>query len=151
GPMIIAKIETGRAVEDAEDICRVSDGVMVARGDLGVRLPLEAVPHIQKRIIRTAVAYGKPGITATQMLESMITAPTPTRAEVTAVANAVFDGTSAVMLSAETAIGANPVAAVAAMSRITIRAEQEFNYREWGQRMGREQTRGIQGAPMTTR
>jgi pyruvate kinase len=151
GPMIIAKIETAQAVEDMEDIVHVSDGVMVARGDLGVRLPLEDVPHIQKRIIRAGVAYGKPVITATQMLESMINAPTPTRAEVTDVANAVFDGTSAVMLSAETAIGVNPVAAVEAMSRITLRAEREFNYEEWGARMGREQIVGLQHAPMTVR
>src|SRR5690606_49644 len=138
-------------VEDAEDICRVSDGVMVARGDLGVRLPLEDVPHIQKRIIRTGVAYGKPVITATQMLESMITAPTPTRAEVTDVANAVFDGTSAVMLSAETAIGRDPVAAVAAMARITGRAEREFDYVGWGRRLGQEQLVGLHDAPTTTR
>src|SRR3546814_10633859 len=105
GPMVVAKIETGPAVDCLEDILHVADGVMVARGDLGVRLPLEDVPHIQKQIIQTGVAHGKPVITATQMLESMITAPTPTRAEVSDVANAVFDGTSAVMMSAETAIG----------------------------------------------
>ena len=119
GPMVVAKIETGPAVADLDDILHVADGVMVARGDLGVRLPLEDVPHIQKQIIRTGVAHGKPVITATQMLESMITAPTPTRAEVSDVANAVFDGTSAVMLSAETAIGVDPVAVVDAMARIT--------------------------------
>ena len=151
GPMVVAKIETGQAVAELEDIVHVADGVMVARGDLGVRLPLEDVPHIQKRIIRTCVAYGKPVITATQMLESMITAPTPTRAEVTDVANAVFDGTSAVMLSAETAIGVNPIAAVEAMSRITLRAEREFDYGQWGERMGREQLVGLQHAPMTVR
>lgn len=151
GPMIIAKIETAQAVDDLEAIVHTSDGVMVARGDLGVRLPLEDVPHTQKRIIRTGVAYGKPVITATQMLESMITAPTPTRAEVTDVANAVFDGTSAVMLSAETAIGVNPVAAVEAMSRITLRAEQEFDYEAWGARMGREQIIGLHDAPTTVR
>ncbi|HEX4866058.1 MAG TPA: pyruvate kinase [Acidimicrobiales bacterium] len=151
GPMVVAKIETAQAVEDLDAIVHVSDGVMVARGDLGVRLPLEDVPHIQKRIIRSGVAYGKPVITATQMLESMITAPTPTRAEVTDVANAVFDGTSAVMLSAETAIGVNPVAVVEAMARITLRAEREFDYEEWGARMGREQVVGLHNAPMTVR
>jgi pyruvate kinase len=151
GPMVVAKIETGHAVQNLEDIVHVSDGVMVARGDLGVRLPLEDVPHIQKHIIRTGVAYGKPVITATQMLESMITAPTPTRAEVTDVANAVFDGTSAVMLSAETAIGIDPVATVAAMSRITVRAEQEFDYKAWGTRMGEQQVVGLHNAPTTVR
>jgi pyruvate kinase len=151
GPMVVAKIETGGAVANMEDIVHVSDGVMVARGDLGVRLPLEDVPHIQKQIIRTGVAYGKPVITATQMLESMITAPTPTRAEVTDVANAVFDGTSAVMLSAETAIGVDPVAAVEAMSRITARAEREFDYRGWGTRLGEQQIIGLHNAPTTVR
>ena len=151
GPMIVAKIETGPAVHHLDDILHVADGVMVARGDLGVRLPLEDVPHIQKQIIRTGVSHGKPVITATQMLESMITAPTPTRAEVTDVANAVFDGTSAVMLSAETAIGKDPVAVVAAMARITRRAEREFDYRGWGTRLGQEQMVGLHDAPVTTR
>ncbi|MGQ0830479.1 MAG: pyruvate kinase [Microthrixaceae bacterium] len=151
GPMVVAKIETGGAVENMGDIVHVSDGVMVARGDLGVRLPLEDVPHIQKQIIRTGVAYGKPVITATQMLESMITAPTPTRAEVTDVANAVFDGTSAVMLSAETAIGVDPVGVVEAMSRITIRAERDFDYRGWGTRLGEQQIVGLHNAPTTVR
>ncbi len=151
GPMVVAKIETGSAVANMGDIVHVSDGVMVARGDLGVRLPLEDVPHIQKQIIRTGVAYGKPVITATQMLESMITAPTPTRAEVTDVANAVFDGTSAVMLSAETAIGVDPVAVVEAMARITTRAEREFDYRAWGARLGEQQIIGLHNAPTTVR
>ncbi|MDP1821239.1 MAG: pyruvate kinase [Acidimicrobiales bacterium] len=151
GPMIVAKIETGPAVTNLDDILRVADGVMVARGDLGVRLPLEDVPHIQKEIIRTGVAHGKPVITATQMLESMVVAPTPTRAEVSDVANAVFDGTSAVMLSGETAIGANPVAAVAAMARITRRAEREFDYEGWGTRLGQQQMAGLHDAPSPTR
>ncbi len=151
GPMIVAKIETGPAVEDLDDILRVADGVMVARGDLGVRLPLEDVPHIQKAIIRTGVSHGKPVITATQMLESMVTAPTPTRAEVTDVANAVFDGTSAMMLSGETAIGVDPVRAVAAMARITRRAERDFDYRGWGTRLGEQQMAGLHDAPTTTR
>jgi pyruvate kinase len=151
GPMVIAKIETGQAVAELDEVVQVSDGVMVARGDLGVRLPLEDVPHIQKRIIRRGVAHGKPVITATQMLESMITAPTPTRAEVTDIANAVFDGTSAVMLSGETAIGADPVAAVEAMARITRRAEEDFDYEGWGARIGHEQLVGLQDAPTTER
>jgi pyruvate kinase len=151
GPMIIAKVETGPAVENLDDILATADGVMVARGDLGVRLPLEDVPHIQKQIIRSAVGHGKPAITATQMLESMVSAPVPTRAEVTDVANAVFDGTSAVMLSGETAIGAHPVAAVAAMARITHRAEREFDYRGWGARLGEQQMAGLRDAPTSTR
>ncbi|MET0902723.1 MAG: pyruvate kinase [Acidimicrobiales bacterium] len=151
GPMIVAKIETARAVAEVDDIVKVADGVMVARGDLGVRLPLEDVPHIQKKIILSTVKHGKPVITATQMLESMITAPTPTRAEVTDLANAVFDGTSAVMLSAETAIGAHPVAAVEAMSRITERAEREFPYLGWGERIGREQLLNLESKPTTER
>ena len=151
GPMVVAKIETGPAVADLDDILHVADGVMVARGDLGVRLPLEDVPHIQKEIIRTGVAHGKPVITATQMLESMVTVPTPTRAEVSDVANAVFDGTSAVMLSGETAIGVDPVAAVAAMARITARAERDFDYEAWGTRLGQQQMAGLHDAPMTVR
>jgi pyruvate kinase len=151
GPMVVAKIETGPAVANLDDILHVADGVMVARGDLGVRLPLEDVPHIQKQIIRTGVAHGKPVITATQMLESMITAPTPTRAEVSDVANAVFDGTSAVMLSAETAIGVDPVAVVEAMARITRRAERDFDYRGWGTKLGEQQLAGLHDAPMTVR
>jgi len=149
--MVVAKIETGPAVADLDDILRVSDGVMVARGDLGVRLPLEDVPHIQKEIIRSGVAHGKPVITATQMLESMVTAPTPTRAEVSDVANAVFDGTSAVMLSGETAIGVDPIAAVEAMARITLRAERDFDYRGWGTRLGEQQMAGLHDAPTTVR
>jgi pyruvate kinase len=151
GPRVVAKIETGPAVDDLDDILRVADGVMVARGDLGVRLPLEDVPHIQKEIIQTGVAHGKPVITATQMLESMVTAPTPTRAEVSDVANAVFDGTSAVMLSGETAIGIDPVAAVEAMARITARAERDFDYEAWGTRLGKEQMAGLHDAPTTVR
>jgi pyruvate kinase len=151
GPMVVAKIETGSAVADLDDIVHVADGVMVARGDLGVRLPLEDVPHIQKQIIRTGVAHGKPVITATQMLESMVTAPTPTHAEVSDVANAVFDGTSAVMLSGETAIGVDPVAVVEAMARITVRAERDFDYRGWGTRLGEQQLAGLHDAPMTVR
>lgn len=132
-PLLVAKIETPDAVAALDEIVSVAGAVMVARGDLGVRMALEDVPHIQKRIIRTAVRYGRPVVTATQMLESMVVAPVPTRAEVADVANAVLDGTSALMLSAETAIGHDPVAAVAAMARIARRAEQDFNYLGWGE------------------
>jgi len=139
-PMVLAKIETQEAVDAIDEIIAASDGVMVARGDLGIRCALEDVPHIQKQIIRTGVAYGRPVITATQMLESMVRAPTPTRAEVSDVANAVFDGTSAVMLSGETAIGHDPVAAVRTMARIALRAERDFDYQGWGRSLGRQLT-----------
>ncbi|MSO87147.1 MAG: pyruvate kinase [Acidimicrobiia bacterium] len=151
GPVVVAKIETGSAVDHMEDILHVADAVMVARGDLGVRLPLEDVPHIQKQIIRRGVTHGKPVITATQMLESMLAAPTPTRAEVSDVANAVFDGTSAVMLSGETAIGAHPVLAVEAMARITARAEHDFDYQGWGTRLGQQQMAGLATASSMVR
>ena len=135
GPLVIAKIETRAAVDNLEGIIAASGAVMVARGDLGIELGIEELPHLQKRIIRDCIALGRPVITATQMLESMIHAPSPTRAEVSDVANAVFDGSSAVMLSAETAIGADPVAAVSAMSRIAERADAEFDYDGWARRI----------------
>jgi pyruvate kinase len=115
---IISKIERGQAINHLEEILRASDGVMVARGDLGVDIPLEQLPIVQKDIIRRCNILDKPVITATQMLESMVAAARPTRAEVTDVANAIFDGTDAVMLSAETSIGKYPVQAVAMMAKI---------------------------------
>ncbi|HEX7276003.1 MAG TPA: pyruvate kinase [Acidimicrobiales bacterium] len=151
GPMVIAKIETQEAVDAIIDVISASDGVMVARGDLGVRCDLEDVPHYQKRIIRTGVSYARPVITATQMLESMISAPTPTRAEVSDVANAVFDGTSALMLSGETAIGHDPTGAVRAMARIATRAEREFDYETWGRNLGLQQLAGTRGGPALDR
>jgi len=116
--LVVAKIEKDVALQNIEAIVRATDAVMVARGDLGVELPFEAVPGAQKRIIRLANSYGRPVITATQMLESMIEHPRPTRAEASDVANAIMDGTDAVMLSAETAAGAYPRLAVEAMTRI---------------------------------
>ncbi len=142
-PHLVAKIETAPAVADLDAILHVADAVMVARGDLGIELPLEDVPHVQKRVIRTCVAAGVPVITATQMLESMVTSPTPTRAEVSDVANAVFDGTDALMLSAETAIGHDPSLVVRTMSRIAERAEAEADYAQWGLRLGRLQRHGV--------
>ena len=150
-PMLVAKIETPEAVNAMEAVIEASDGVMVARGDLGIRCALEDVPHFQKLIIRTGVAFGRPVITATQMLESMVRAPTPTRAEVSDVANAVFDGSSALMLSGETAIGHDPVAAVATMARVALRAEREFDYTTWGSNLGRQQTVEARGAPAGVR
>ncbi len=122
---VIVKIEKHEAIEQMEAILSLSDGVMVARGDLGVELPAEDVPVLQKRLIATANRLGIPVITATQMLDSMVDSPRPTRAEVSDVANAIFDGTDAVMLSNETAVGQFPVEAVATMARIAMRTEKE--------------------------
>ncbi|MGY6529376.1 MAG: pyruvate kinase [Cyanobacterium sp.] len=122
---VIAKIEKHEAIEQMEEILSLCDGVMVARGDLGVELPAEDVPILQKRLIRTANRLGIPIITATQMLDSMANSPSPTRAEVSDVANAILDGTDAVMLSNETAVGKYPVQAVATMAKIARRTEEE--------------------------
>lgn len=125
---IIAKIENNQGVENISEIVKVSDGVMVARGDMGVEIPLEEVPIIQKKIIKEVYTAGKQVITATQMLESMIKNPRPTRAEATDIANAIYDGTSAIMLSGETAAGKYPIEALKTMVKIAIRTEQDINY-----------------------
>ena len=125
---VIAKIEKPQAAMNAEEIIEAADGVMVARGDLGIELPIEEVPLIQKKILHIAGQKAKPAITATQMLESMVQSTRPTRAEVADVSNAIFDGTDAVMLSQETAVGRDPAAAVHMMSQIAIATERELPY-----------------------
>lgn len=141
---IIAKIENGEGVDNIDAIIRVSDGIMVARGDMGVEIPLEEIPGLQKMMIQKACAAGLQVITATQMLDSMMKNPRPTRAETTDVANAIYDGTSAIMLSGETAAGLYPVEAVKTMSRIAERTEQNIDYVELFQ------NRKIKDAPNVT-
>lgn len=148
-PLLIAKLEKPEAMNELEAILDIVDGVMVARGDLGVELPPERVPALQKTIIHAANARAKLVITATQMLESMIQNPIPTRAEASDVANAVFDGTDAVMLSAETASGDYPSEAVAMMSRIVLEAESHFA--EWGSRQDGRAGLGVSDAASMAR
>jgi pyruvate kinase len=125
---VVAKIEKPQAASNAEEIVEAADGIMVARGDLGIELPIEEVPLVQKRLLHVAGQRAKPSITATQMLESMVSSTRPTRAEVADVANAIFDGTDAVMLSQETAIGRDPAGAVQMMAAIATATERDLPY-----------------------
>ncbi len=138
---LIAKIEKPQAVDEAEDIIRAADTVMVARGDLGIELAIENVPIVQKRLLRIAGRLARPSITATQMLDSMVSSSRPTRAEVADVANAILDGTDAVMLSQETAIGSYPAESVAMMAAVAERTERELPYREWNENRVRRDAR----------
>ena len=130
---LIAKIEKPQAVDRAEDIVRVADCIMVARGDLGIELPIQEVPMVQKRLLRLAGELARPSITATQMLDSMVRSARPTRAEVADIANAILDGTDAVMLSQETAVGQYPVEAVEMMASVARITEREAPYRRWNE------------------
>ena len=127
---LIAKIENRSGVENIKDICRECEGIMIGRGDMGVEIPFEELPSIQKYLITTCRLLGKRVITATEMLESMIHNPRPTRAEISDVANAVYDGTSAIMLSGETAAGKYPVLTVKTMARIALQTEKDINYKK---------------------
>ncbi len=138
---LIAKIEKPQAVDAAEEILHAADCVMVARGDLGIELPIEDVPMVQKQLLRAAGRLARPSITATQMLDSMVSSSRPTRAEVADVANAILDGTDAVMLSQETAIGAYPVQAVEMMASVALRTERSLPYQQWNQDRVRRDTR----------
>lgn len=143
---VIAKIESREGLNNLEEIIKVADGIMVARGDLGVGIPVEEVPIVQKTIIEKCNRVGKPVITATQMLESMMNNPRPTRAEASDVANAILDGTDAIMLSGETAVGRFPVEAVGTMSRIAARVEAALPYDEILERKGKELARTVTDA-----
>ncbi|MFR5875193.1 MAG: pyruvate kinase [Eubacterium sp.] len=152
---IIAKIENGQGVDNIDEIIKVADGIMVARGDMGVEVPFEKIPAIQKMIIEKVYKAGKIVVTATQMLESMIENPRPTRAEITDVANAIYDGTSAIMLSGESAVGKHPVEAVETMARIAETTESDIDYKSrfnhFYQRLeNRDITAAISHATVTT-
>jgi pyruvate kinase len=146
---LVAKIEKPQAVTALEEIAEAADILMVARGDLGIELRIEEVPHVQKRVIAVCGALARPVITATQMLDSMVNSTRPTRAEVTDVANAILDGTDAVMLSQETAVGAHPVETIAMMASIAERTEREAPYKMWNEHRVRREKRSHQDPAYT--
>lgn len=135
GPMVFAKVESMEAVANLDGLTAKASGIIIGRGGLGLECPLEDLPHVQKRVTEACIASGLPVVTASQMLDSMIDAPIPTRAETTDITNAVFDGTSALMLSSETAVGAHPALVVATMARIAQRADEQFDHRNWSRRV----------------
>ena len=152
---IIAKIENQEGIDNIDEILSVADGIMVARGDMGVEIPFEKIPAIQKMIIEKVYKAGKIVVTATQMLESMIENPRPTRAEITDIANAIYDGTSAIMLSGESAVGKHPVEAVQAMTRIAQTTEADIDYKKrfdhfYQKTENRDITAAISHATVTT-
>jgi len=135
GPMVFAKVESMEAVNNLASLVDKANGIIIGRGGLGLECPLEDLPHLQKRLTEDCIASGLPVVTASQILESMIDASIPTRAETTDISNAVFDGTSALMLSSETAVGAHPALVVATMARIARRADEQFDHRNWSGRV----------------
>ena len=140
---LIAKIENSQGVKNIDEIIAVTDGIMIARGDMGVELPMEDVPVIQKEIIQKVYRAGKKVITATQMLDSMMKHPRPTRAEATDVSNAIYQGTSAIMLSGETAAGMYPVEALRTMVKIAVRTEDDIDYNQSFSMYDRDKKPGI--------
>lgn len=143
GPMVFAKIESMEAVANLAGLVERANGIIIGRGGLGLECPLEELPHVQKRLTEDCIASGLPVVTASQMLESMIEASIPTRAETTDISNAVFDGTSGLMLSSETAVGAHPALVVETMARIARRADEQFDHPEWAGRVAAIRMTGL--------
>jgi len=143
GPMVFAKIESMEAVGNLASLVGKADGIIIGRGGLGLECPLEDLPHLQKRLTEDCIASGLPVVTSSQMLDSMLDASIPTRAETTDISNAVFDGTSGLMLSSETAVGAHPALVVATMAKIARRADEQFNHREWSSRVAAMRMVGV--------
>lgn len=143
GPMVFAKVESMEAIENLPDLVERANGIIIGRGGLGLQCRLEDLPHVQKRLTEDCIASGLPVVTASQMLESMIDASIPTRAETTDISNAIFDGTSGLMLSSETAVGAHPALVVATMARIARRADEQFDHTNWSGRVAAMRMTGL--------